>query len=173
MAEGKSYKGLIWTASIVLPIAVVLLSFIPKSPELAEQALFLPKFNAIINALTSLILIIAFLAIRKGNRILHKRLMLSALGLSIVFLLSYVAYHSIAESTSYGGEGVLRSIYYFILLSHIVLAVVIVPLVLISFSRALSAQYDKHKKIARITLPLWLYVTVTGVVVYLMISPYY
>jgi len=90
-----------------------------------------------------------------------------------LFLLSYVTYHSLTESTEFGGEGATKTIYLIILLTHILLAIAIVPLVLISFSRALSEKFDKHKKIARITLPLWLYVTVTGVVVYLMISPYY
>ena len=173
MSSTKSYKGLIWATSIGLPIAVVLLAFIPKSEELAQKVLFLPKLNATINGITSLVLIWAFIAIKKGNRTLHKKLMLSALGLSVLFLLSYVSYHSIAESTPFGGEGMIRSVYYFILLSHILLAIAIVPLVLISFSRALAERFDKHKKIARITLPLWLYVTITGVVVYLMISPYY
>ncbi len=99
--------------------------------------------------------------------------MISALSLSVLFLLCYVTYHSLAESTVYGGEGVMKTIYYFILISHILLAIAIVPLVLITFSRGLAAKYDKHRKIARYTLPLWLYVTISGVLVYILISPYY
>ena len=99
--------------------------------------------------------------------------MLTALILSVLFSISYLTYHSIAESTVYGGVGLMKTIYYIILISHILLAIVIVPLVLITFSRALTQRFDKHRKIARITLPLWLYVTITGVLVYLMISPYY
>lgn len=158
--------------SILIPGAVAFLYFAPKF-DLGFNIGFLPKLNAIINGTTSLVLVLGFIAIRNKNIILHRRLMTTALLLSVIFLLSYVTYHSASDSTKYGGEGILKSIYYFILLSHILLAIVIVPLVLISFVRALSQKYDKHRKIARYTLPLWLYVTVTGVIVYLMISPYY
>ncbi len=173
MKNTKSISLLIWSSSILVPVLVAILFFLPKSEITNDQIYLLPKLNAILNASTSLLLIAGFLAIRKGKKRLHKRIMLSALLLSILFLLSYVSYHSLAESTPFGGEGLIRSIYYFILLSHILLAIVIVPLVLVTFSRALSDQFDKHRKIAKITLPLWLYVTVTGVIVYLMISPYY
>jgi putative membrane protein len=118
-------------------------------------------------------LITAFIAIRKRNIKLHRNLMLTALGLSLLFLLSYVTYHSLTESTPYGGEGALRTLYFVILISHILLAIAIVPLVLITFVQALAERFDKHKKIARITLPIWLYVTITGVIVYWMIEPYY
>ncbi len=95
------------------------------------------------------------------------------IGLSAAFLVMYVAYHMTSDSTVYGGEGVVRYVYYFILISHILLSIIIIPLVLISFVRALAGRFDRHRKIARITYPIWLYVAVTGVVVYLMISPYY
>lgn len=166
-------KSLIVLLSIVIPIVVAVLYLLPKDFEVGEEVYYLPAFNAVINGLTSLVLILAYAAIRRKDRILHKRLMITALSLSVLFLLSYVTYHSLTESTPFGGEGWIKSVYYFILLSHILLAVAIVPLVLISFSRALAEKYDKHKKIAKITLPLWLYVTLTGVIVYLMISPYY
>tara|TARA_R110000868_G_scaffold50852_3_gene161897 strand:+ start:160 stop:687 length:528 start_codon:yes stop_codon:yes gene_type:complete len=166
-------KNLIIIVSIAIPIVVAVLYLLPKNFEVGEEVYFLPKLNAIINGLTSLVLIFGFIAIRNRNIELHKKLMTSALVLSVVFLLSYVTYHSLTESTSFGGEGAIKSIYLFILLSHILLAIAIVPLVLITFSRALSERFDKHKKIARITLPIWLYVTITGVIVYLMISPYY
>jgi len=166
-------RTIITILSILIPIIVAILYFMPKNIEVGEEIYLLPAVNAWINATTSLILILAYMAIRKGKKELHKKLMLTALSLSVLFLLSYVSYHSLAESTPYGGEGWIRSVYYFILLSHILLAIIIVPLVLLSFSRALQQNFEKHKKIARITLPLWLYVTLTGVIVYLMISPYY
>ena len=166
-------KRVLIILSILIPIVVAVLYLIPKNFEVGESILILPKLNAIINGTTFIVLIGAFISILRRNVVLHKRLMLSALILSVLFLLSYVTYHSLTESTPYGGEGVLRTIYFVILLTHILLAIAIVPLVLITFSRALSEKFDKHKKIARITLPIWLYVTLTGVVVYIMISPYY
>ena len=169
----SGFRSLILIASVLIPIVVAVLYFMPKKVETSEGLYLLPKLNAIINAITSLVLIVAFWAIKKGKIIWHKRLMLAALGLSVLFLLSYVCYHALAVSTPYGGEGFLRKLYFFVLLTHIILAIVIVPLVLVTFSRALSEKFDKHKKIARITLPLWLYVTITGVIVYIMISPYY
>lgn len=169
----RKFRPLIIIISIALPLVVALLYLIPKNPELGKELDFLPGLNAIINATTTFVLIAAFAAIRKKNIILHKRLMLTALGLSLLFLASYVLYHSTHESTSFGGEGVVKYIYYFTLISHILLAAVIAPLVLITLVRALSKKFDKHKKIARWTLPIWLYVTITGVIVYLMIRPYY
>lgn len=166
-------RRLIAVLSIIIPIVVAILYLTPKDFEVGEEVYYLPALNAWINAITSMVLVLAYLAIRKGERVLHQRLMLTALVLSVLFLLSYVSYHSLTESTVFGGEGWIKTVYYFVLISHILLAVAIVPLVLITFSRALAQKFDKHKKIARVTLPLWLYVTITGVVVYLMISPYY
>lgn len=163
----------ILVVSIILPLAVAILYFLPKSDSLIDEVKMLPTLNAFVNALTSIVLIAAVWAIKNAKKELHEKLMFTALGLSVVFLLSYVAYHSLAPSTAYGGEGVISYVYYFILISHIILAIVIVPLVLITLSRALSQKFDKHKKIAKITFPLWLYVTISGVVVYIMISPYY
>ena len=133
----------------------------------------MPMLNAFLNGSTFIMLLFGFNAIRKKKVEVHRKFMFTALILSILFLLSYVTYHALTDSTSYGGEGILKSIYLFILLTHIVLAAAVVPLVLITFSRALTERFDKHRKIARITLPIWLYVTLTGVIVYLMISPYY
>ncbi|MBD99127.1 MAG: hypothetical protein CMO34_04720 [Verrucomicrobia bacterium] len=166
-------KWLIGIVSTLIPIVVALLYFLPKDFELGEEIYILPRINALINGSTFVILLMALKAIKDGKRERHQQLMVSALILSVLFLLSYVSYHFLAESTAYGGDGWWKSLYFFILLSHILLSIVIVPLVLITFSRALSKKFDKHKKIARITLPIWLYVTFTGVVVYLMISPYY
>ena len=157
----------------VLASAVGLIYITPKF-EIDEGSLdFLPALNASINGTVSVLLIAAVIMIKQGNQKAHQFLMTTNLVLSALFLVSYVLYHTTHESTAFGGEGMIRTIYFFILLTHIVLAIVIVPLVLISFSRALSAKYDKHKKIARITFPIWLYVSITGVVVYWMIPPYY
>ena len=166
-----SHKRLILIISLLLPIAVSGLYFMPKFS--LNTVDFLPLFNACVNACVFLILIFALVAIKKGKRHLHMKLMHSALILSVIFLISYVLHHSTHDTVSYGGEGLIRYLYYFILITHIVLAIAIVPMVLISFSRALNEEFSRHKRIARITMPLWLYVSLTGVIVYLMISPYY
>lgn len=167
----KNYNSLIAIVSVVVPALVTLLFFTDKIE--GYDFSFLPPFYASINALTAVLLVIAFWAIRNKKVVLHKNLMTACIALSVLFLLSYVVYHSTSESTSFGGEGTIRTVYFIILLSHILLSVVIVPLVLITFVRALSSRFDKHRKIARITFPVWLYVAISGVVVYLMISPYY
>lgn len=163
------------TLSVAIPVVVGLLLFSVKPENLAARfdIHLLPKFHATLNSITALILVAAFIAIRKGKVVLHKTLMLSALLCSVLFLASYVTYHSMAEATSFGGAGFVRYVYYFVLISHILLAVVIVPLVGFTLVRALTGRFDKHKRLARWTLPIWLYVAVTGVIVYLMISPYY
>ncbi|MDB4061743.1 DUF420 domain-containing protein [Vicingaceae bacterium] len=171
--NATSTKRLIIVLSIVVPVLVAILYLLPKNFSVGEEVYYLPMLNAFLNGTTSILLVAGFIAIKNGNKQIHKRIMLSALVLSVLFLLSYVTYHALTESTPFGGEGTIKVIYLVILSTHIVLAIAIVPLVLITFSRALTAKFDKHRKIARITLPLWLYVTVTGVVVYLMISPYY
>lgn len=175
--QEQRFKPLIIGVSVVLPIVVALLYFMPE-PEGISDGLrnvlnTLPLFHAIVNGTTAVVLVLALIAIKNKNIPLHRKLMSTALILSVLFLLSYVAYHLTTESTKYGGEGFLRSLYYFILISHILLSAAIVPLVLISYVRALASRFDKHKKIARITMPLWIYVAVTGVLVYIMISPYY
>ena len=171
--KSTNFKPLIIIASILIPVVVAVLYLLPKGVEVGDEIYILPKLNAFINGTCSAVLIAAFFAIKSKNIKLHRNLMFTALILSVLFLISYVTYHALTESTSFGGEGMIRNIYFFILLSHILLAIVIVPLVMVTFSRALAEKFDKHKKIARITLPLWLYVTITGVIVYLMISPYY
>jgi len=166
-----SHKRLILIISLLLPIAVSGLYFMPKFS--LNTVDFLPLFNACVNGGVFFILIFALVAIKKGKQKLHMQLMYSALILSVIFLISYVMHHSTHDTVSYGGEGYIRYFYYFILITHIVLAIAIVPMVLISFSRALNEEFSRHKRIARITMPLWLYVSLTGVIVYLMISPYY
>ena len=170
-SDHKKYNRLIWILSIVIPIAVAALFGI-RIPGV-ERLGFLPPIYASINALTAVLLIVSVLQIKKGNKKSHEKLMKTAMLFSVVFLLLYVVYHMTSDSTKYGGEGVLKYIYYFVLLTHIVLSITIIPFVLITFVRGITGQFEKHKKIARITFPLWLYVAVSGVVVYLMISPYY
>jgi putative membrane protein len=171
MKAENPYKSLIILISIVLPVAVAVLYVLPKTETTLFS--FLPLLNAIINGSTFLILIAALVAIKNKNIVLHKRLMWTALILSVAFLLSYVLYHATTPSTSYGGEGTIKYVYFFILLTHILLSAIVVPLVLLTLVRALAEKFDQHRKIAKITLPIWLYVTLTGVLVYLMISPYY
>ena len=171
LQKNKKHTVLIWIFSIVIPLAVGML-FTVKIPGV-ERMGFLPPIYATINATTAIILIVAVFQIRKGNRKLHERLMKIAISLSAVFLVLYMIYHMTSDSTPYGGEGILRYIYYFVLLTHILLSIVVIPFVLITFVRAISGQFYQHRKIARYTYPLWLYVAVSGVVVYLMISPYY
>ena len=169
------YNKLIIALSIVIPGVVALLFGVNlrKLGYDVEPLSFLPPIYASINGLTALLLIVAVIAIKNGNRKLHENLMKSAIGCSIAFLGMYVAYHMTADSAEFGGEGPIRYVYYFILITHIVLSIIIIPLVLTTYVKAWSQQFDKHKKIAKITFPIWLYVAITGVVVYLMISPYY
>ena len=165
------HKKLITVISIVVPLAVAALFGI-KIPNVGPFH-FLPPIYASINALTAVLLVIAVLAIKKGNRKLHEGLMKTCMALTSSFLVMYIIYHMTSDSTPYGGEGILRYVYFIILISHIVLSVLVLPLVLITFSRGMSKAYEKHKRIARFAFPIWLYVAVTGVIVYLMISPYY
>lgn len=167
----KKYKGWIIALSIAIPIVVAVL-FSVKIPGV-ERLGFLPPIYASINALTAIILVTAVVQIKKGNRKTHERLMKTAIVLSALFLVMYVIYHMTSDSTPYGGEGFIRNVYFFILISHILLSIVVIPFVLVTYVRALAERFDKHKKIAKITFPLWLYVAISGVVVYLMISPYY
>lgn len=170
--SNKKYMPVIIAASVIIPIAVAILFFMPKI-DIGSKLTILPLFNAIINGSTAIILILALRAIKAKNIELHRKLMTSAIVLSVLFLLSYITYHATSDSTVFGGEGMIKNVYYFILLSHILLSIIVVPFVLISYVRALSERFDKHKKIAKITWPIWLYVTVTGVLVYILISPYY
>lgn len=169
----KIYNRWIVALSILIPVAVAVLFTVKVEIPGVDRLGFLPPIYATINALTAIILVLAVIQIKKGNRKTHENLMKLAIGLSALFLVMYVIYHMTSTSTPFGGEGSIRTIYFFILISHILLSIAVIPLVLISFVRALSQRFDKHKKIAKITFPIWLYVAVTGVIVYIMISPYY
>lgn len=164
------YRKLIIALSVAIPVIVAVL-FGVKIP--GYDLTFLPPIYATINGLTAVLLVVAVIAIRNGKRRLHESIMKTCIGLSASFLVMYVAYHMTSESTPYGGEGAIRYVYFFILISHIVLSVFITPLVLFTFSRAISANFARHRALAKFTFPIWLYVAVTGVIVYLMISPYY
>lgn len=166
----KKYKKLIVALSIILPLAVAALFGIKiEGVDLSV----LPPIYALINGLTAVVLVSAVLAIKSGKRKLHEKLMKTAIGLSCMFLLMYVAYHITSETTEYGAQGVSKYIYYFILISHIVLSIAVIPLVLFTYVKGIAGNFTSHKKLARITFPIWLYVAITGVVVYAMIYPYY
>lgn len=173
--DDTKYNKWIVSLSVIIPVAVALL-FGVNLKDLGfniEPLTFLPPIYATVNGLTAVVLILAVLAIKKGNRVMHERLIKVAIAFSISFLLMYIAYHMTSDSTKFGGEGLVKYVYYFILLTHIILSVVVIPFVLITFVRGITNNIERHKKIAKITFPLWLYVAVTGVVVYVMISPYY
>jgi len=171
----QKFSKFIIIISILIPLVVAIL-FGVKLKDFGydvEPLSFLPPIYATINGITAIVLVAGVWAIKNGKKQLHERLMTSAIALSVIFLVMYVAYHMSADSTKFGGEGIVRYIYFFLLLSHILLSIIIIPLVLITYVRALAKRFDRHRKIARITFPIWLYVAVTGVIVYLMIAPYY
>jgi putative membrane protein len=164
---------LIGVLSFVVFAAVVLLSRVTLEVNLGFNPHVFAFLNAVINSAVSILLILAFVFVKQKNYVAHKNVMLVAIVLSAGFLVSYIAHHLFAGETRFGGEGGIRTFYYIILASHIVLAAVILPFILLTAYRSLTGEYGKHKKIARYTFPLWLYVSVTGVLVYLLISPYY
>jgi len=164
------YNRLIFVLSVIIPLVVAALFGIKVDVDLP---IFLPPIYASINASTALVLIMAIWAVKSNKRKLHERLMKAAILLSVIFLMLYIAYHITSDSTTYGGTGLVKYFYYFILISHILLSIAVIPFVLITFFRAITSDFEKHKKIARITFPLWLYVTISGVLVYIMIAPYY
>ena len=168
--SNKKYNKLIIALSIAIPLLVAILFGVKLDYKLP---VFLPPIYASINAMTSILLIIAVWAIKNKKKILHENLMKTAVVFSVIFLILYVAYHMTSNSTPYGGTGLIKYFYFFILISHILLSIIVIPFVLITFVRAITNDLKRHKKIARITFPLWLYVTISGVLVYLMISPYY
>ena len=164
-------KKLITIVSIAVPVVVAIL-FGVRLPNV-EPLSFLPPIYASINGLTAVLLIVALWAIKAKKTKLHQNIMKTCIALSLSFLLMYVAYHMTSDSTPFGGEGIVRTFYFILLVSHILLSIIIIPLVLHTYLRAYLKDFQRHKKLARITFPIWLYVAVTGVVVYLMISPYY
>jgi putative membrane protein len=183
----KKAKLLIYTVSFVVFAAVVFLSKFKLDVDLGFDVHVFAKANAVINSIVAVLLVAGLFFVKQNKYVIHKKIMLTAISLSVLFLLSYICHHLLAGDTKYGdvnGDGILsidekalagnlRMVYYFILITHIPLAAIILPFILFTAYRALTGEYDKHKKLVRITWPVWFYVAVTGVVVYLMISPYY
>ncbi|GAB3335132.1 DUF420 domain-containing protein [Marivirga atlantica] len=184
----KSYKTLIWVLSIAIPAVVAVLLYLPQKLEIGSWVYLLPDLNAVLNSATALALLLGFYFIKQKNIKAHRLMMSTAFTMGSIFLVSYVLYHSSADSTVFGdinGDGILqdsemesigswiRQLYVVILLSHILLAAVVVPFVLFAMYFALTNKIEKHKKVVKWTFPIWLYVSITGVIVYLMISPYY
>jgi len=159
--------------ALAIPIAVAVLLGVRQKVDLGNWTTYLPHINGIINSITSVLLLMGFYFIKQKNIEAHKRTMLTAFVLGSLFLVSYVLYHLTNESTPYGGQGWIRPVYYFLLISHIVLSVVVVWFVLRAVYFAISGQILKHKQTVKYAFPIWLYVSITGVIVYLMIKPYY
>lgn len=173
LEKSRKYNRLINVLAVAIPLVVAVLLGVRQKVDLGTWTKVLPHANAVINTLTSVLLVIGFLFIQRKNIAAHRRAMTAAFALGSLFLVSYVLYHLSNESTSFGGEGVIRPIYYFLLISHIVLSVVVVWFVLRAVYFAYSNQIAEHKKAVKWAFPIWLYVSVTGVIVYLLISPYY
>ena len=167
----RRFNRWISVVSIVIPLVVAVLFGI-RLPGVASLS-FLPPVYASINGATAVVLILAVWAIKSGKRDVHQKLMTVSIGLSLLFLLMYVAYHMTSDSTPFGGTGLIRYVYYFILITHILLSIAVIPLVLKTYAKTYLNDIQAHRRLAKITFPIWLYVAVTGVVVYLMISPYY
>lgn len=169
----KKASILILLFSVIVFVAVVFLSRIRIDVPLPFNVHVFAKVNALINSAVSFLLLVGLLAVKRGRYHLHRNVMMTAMVLSLLFLVSYICHHLFSESTSFGGDGALKYVYYFILITHIILAAVILPFILYTSYRALVAEWPAHRKLAKITWPIWFYVSVTGVIVYLMISPYY
>ena len=160
--------------SIAVPVIVLVLMLLPERYNIfGADTITFPLFHAILNFATAVLLIVGYFFMSIQNYIMHRNTMIAAFGLSVIFLVSYVLSKISNEPVPYGGEGLLRYIYFFILITHIVLSAIIVPLVLFTMYRGLSGQYNRHAKIARWTFPIWLYVAITGVLVFLFMIPYY
>lgn len=169
----KQARMLIGTFSFVVFAAVVILGRVKLDINPGFDVHIFAKANAVINSLIALLLLFALILVKRKQYLLHKNTMIAALILSVVFLVSYIAHHLLAGDTRFGGEGAIRVFYYVILITHIFLAAIILPFILFTAYRGLIAEYPEHKKLARITWPIWFYVAITGPLVYLLISPYY
>lgn len=169
----RAARWFIFTVSFVVFTAVVILSKVKLDIDPGFDIHLFAKINAVINSIVSVLLVSAFIAVRRKRYALHRNLMYGAILMSVLFLMSYIAHHLLAGDTRFGGVGAIRYVYFFILITHIFLAAVILPFILFTAYRAMTADYGRHKKMARYTFPLWLYVSITGVLIYLMISPYY
>jgi len=166
----EPYQKLIIVLSVIIPLAVAILFKVKID---GFDFSFLPPIYAFINGITAILLLVALIAIKNRKIKLHETIMKVCIALSAAFLVMYVAYHMTSDPTEFGGNGSVKYIYFFILITHIILSIAVIPLVMFTFVRALSENFDRHRKLAKITFPIWFYVAVTGVIVYLMISPYY
>lgn len=175
MKNNRKANAIIIIVSIVVALLVSVLTRVTlKGAEnLPWDVMMQPALHAILNSLTALFLIIGYIAVRLNKVNLHRISMFSAFGVSGLFLLSYVTYHGLTDPTKFGGEGIIKIVYNFILITHIILAAIIFPLILMTIHRAVTNQIELHRKLASITFPIWLYVAVTGVLVYILLSPYY
>jgi putative membrane protein len=183
----KTARILIWSVSIIVFVAIAALSGIKLNVHLSFDPHVFATFNAIVNSLVAILLIAGLISVKKRNYILHKKIMIAAIILSVLFLISYVCHHLLSGETRFGDlnhdgivspdekvlAGSVRYVYYAVLITHIPLAGIILPFILFTAYRSLSGDFQKHKKLARITWPVWLYVAISGVAVYLLISPYY
>lgn len=183
----KRARILIWTVSIIVFVAVAFLSEVKFNIKLNFNPHIFAAFNAVVNSIVAVLLVTALVAVKRKRYVLHKRIMITAIFLSVLFLLSYICHHLLSGETRFGDlnhdgilspdekllAGSLRYVYYIILITHIPLAGIVLPFILFTAYRALSGDYEKHRKLSRITWPIWFYVAVSGVVVYLLISPYY
>ena len=194
MIKENKYGIWIKIISVIIPAVVALLLFLKwngdklvfdlRSPNfdpiilienlpIAKPLYFLPPIYAVINLVTAILLVLALFAIKVKKIQIHQRLMQTCIALSLIFLVMYIAYHITTDPTTFKGTGYIKALYFFVLISHIILSIILIPLVLISYVRAFQMEFPEHKKISKITFPIWLYVAVTGVIVYIMISPYY
>ncbi len=172
--KDKVAVPIIIALSVIVPIVVIVLMNLENRVNLLGLDVgSFPFFHALINAITAVLLLTGYQLIKKGNKLMHRNVMITAFGLSALFLVSYVISKISHDPVPYGGDGILRSLYFFILISHIALSGIIIPLVLFTMYRGLTGEYEKHKKIARWTFPIWMYVAVTGVLVYIFMMPYY
>lgn len=174
----KAIFRLVGVVSIIVLLVVILLqanivNLFPNHDVLPKWVQFLPTLNAMINGTCTILLLISYYFIRRKNIRMHKTLNITTFILSCLFMVSYLIFHSAGMETKFGGQGTIRYVYFFILITHIILAAIVLPLVLLSFYRGMMMQVEKHKKLVRWSFPIWLYVTISGVLVYLMISPYY
>ncbi len=172
LAKKLSIAAWIVTALVLILVSMMRTELRIKLPDGISFA-FLPPVHAAINTIVSVLLVAAILAVKSGRILLHRKLMLSAMGFSVLFLLGYVAYHFTNVETKFGGTGAVRGVYFFLLITHIVAAGVSLPLILLTFINAWTNRFEKHRNMARWVFPIWLYVAVTGPICYLMLRPYY
>lgn len=171
--QDRTAHLVIGTVSIIVFLAVFILSRVQLKVDVGFDIHIFAKINAVLNGIVSHLLIAGILSARSKRVLWHRNIMFACIGLSVLFLISYIFHHLFSGSTTYGGAGIIRYVYLFILITHIFLAGIILPFILYTAYRALTGEYEKHRKLAKITFPIWLYVSITGVVIYFMISPYY